>query len=495
MKNKVSKVIVKKNATNMKHKVIGEGSYGCVIKPALECNEDFDKEVYKNKVSKVMVKKNAIDELKEMQFLSKLKGIEKYAVSTPQMCEPKLDNNFNNSIKKCKNPLISKYNTQIFKSDLAQLLLENGGLDLEQTIDLLFFYEDKEFNNIEQHDLFFTSLLNLFDGLIFFRENNIVHFDIKLINLVYNFDTNKSKFIDFGMMKKDKTIKDEYSRNKAWYAESHFNWPPENSCGDKWSFEYNHKCQHYRDNFKNYEEFLDKLVNTFDSYSLCDCLIELLNILTINFRYKADFIIECTALLNDYGNKSLFLRNVNLRELRNSYKKLLDKHSIYKTKNKSISPQIAKVVNEIKNKDIDDNILKTNCEKQSKDFNPKTKKCNVKCKSDFERNAEFKCVKKKYPQFANLQEDVSVKDYEKKIKSIVKKKSKNKKSLKKMLDCLRENKDYNPKTKRCNARCKKGETRNKDFKCVTIKNKQGRSLQLKSKSKNGSKSLKKHKSI
>lgn len=459
----------------MTNKVIGQGTYGCVIKPALECKKKYPESTYKNKVSKIMNVKDANDELKEMAFLTTLKGVEKYAISMPIKCNPKIDDNFINVVKTCERTSENVYYDVKYNRlhRLSQLLLEDGGLNFVQAYSALFIDNTIDYDEVKH---FYTSILNLFDGLEFFRDNQVVHFDIKLINLVYNIEEGIAKFIDFGMMKKDSTIKDAYSKNKAWYSVSHFNFPPENSCGSKWKFTYNFKCDKYRDGFTNYEEFLEKLVNTFDCYSLCYALIDLFK-LTYNYDKKnKNFILNVIVLLGDYGNPNLMLRNHDLNLLRNIYKRLLETHKVFKIKkNKSVSPQLKEVVDKIKNKNIDDNILKDKCDKLNKDFNPLTKRCLNKCKSGFERNADFKCVKMK----KNAKETevlVSQKNFGKELKSIINKNStkkniRNNKSIKKIVDCLRDNKDYNPQTKRCNKRCKKGQIRNKDFKCVNIKKK------------------------
>ena len=48
-------------------KVIGEGTYGCVVKEPLECENNGKKYDYKDKVSKVLTKHSGLDELKEMK--------------------------------------------------------------------------------------------------------------------------------------------------------------------------------------------------------------------------------------------------------------------------------------------------------------------------------------------------------------------------------------------------------------------------------------------
>ena len=51
-------------------KVIGTGTYGCVVKPSLKCTTSQD---YKNRVSKVMNKADAMEEYAEMEKISKIK--------------------------------------------------------------------------------------------------------------------------------------------------------------------------------------------------------------------------------------------------------------------------------------------------------------------------------------------------------------------------------------------------------------------------------------
>jgi len=489
----------------MSHRIVGEGTYGCVIKPALKCKSNNPKIKYDKKVSKVMGVDFAEDELKEMKILSKLKGIEKYAVSVPKKCLPKLDSTFNNIVKNCTGPIVAPY-FRDSKKDLAQLLLEDGGLNLKDTILLLFEHKDNKFNNVKQHNLFFTSLLNLFDGLIFFRKKGVVHFDIKLINLVYDFGTNVSKFIDFGLMQTDSKIIDTYSKSESKIAVAHHNFPPENQFGNKNVFLNSNRCKPLRDyylsvspkNNKNaaYNFFLSKLINTFDSWALCYALNGLFFQAQFcanrrNDKETVEFTEKVMDLLDEYWEKYLTERNDNLQALRDNYEKLLRKYNIYaKNANEGTSVEMKKVINDIKEKNIDDPILKEKCEKLNKDFNPITKRCNAKCKKGYDRNDEFKCVKIKDGKIFNEKNVNNLK----KINNIKNIKNINNKSLKKVISCLKENKDYNPKTKRCNARCKKGEIRNKDFKCVTVKNKTGRSLQLKSKSKS-LKVLKKNRSI
>ena len=71
-------------------KVIASGGFGCVFSPALKCK---NKKRNKNKISKLMIKKNAFNEYNEIQHLSsKLDTIPNYKnyflISDFELCEP-----------------------------------------------------------------------------------------------------------------------------------------------------------------------------------------------------------------------------------------------------------------------------------------------------------------------------------------------------------------------------------------------------------------------
>ena len=52
----------------------------------------------------------------------------------------------------------------------------------------------------EEKNKFLTSILELFKGVAFFNQNNIIHQDIKSMNIVYNVVTGKMRYIDFGLV-------------------------------------------------------------------------------------------------------------------------------------------------------------------------------------------------------------------------------------------------------------------------------------------------------
>ena len=83
---------------------------------------------------------------------------------------------------------------------------------------------------------FFTGLLNLIDGVQFFIENDIIHYDIKAGNIVYNIHTGTAKFIDFGLANKISVVIEKCKKDKNWLAISHGYYSKEYSCMNRTDF-------------------------------------------------------------------------------------------------------------------------------------------------------------------------------------------------------------------------------------------------------------------
>ena len=461
----------------MVNNIVGQGTYGCVIKPALKCKTSKVKhadKIYKNKVSKIMFDEDANDELEEMKLLSSMPDIGKYAVSTPKLCKPELDKQFDNIVKKCNKTTVNvnKYFIDD-KKRLSQLLLEDGGINLEEATQVLF---DKVVDDYEAK-VFYTSLLNLFEGLIFFNKNKVIHFDIKLLNLVYNFDTGVAKYIDFGLMQTHQKVIKEYSNNTAKLAIRHFNFPPENEYGLKVYFATDFLAEPYRVHFKTHESFLQKLIKTFDSWGLCIALSQVFNNAKLKDTKNITFLNKSLKLFLTFANVNIINRDDRLNVLRDSYAKLLKDYNIYTLKKQSqyVSPKIKKQVDSIKNKNMDDNVLKANCDIKNKDFNPLTKRCLKKCEDGFLRNEKNRCIKIKKPKIntTTTKKKPKVNTTTTKKKSTGNREVASLHQIKQRNDiekkCLKQNKDYNRLTKRCNKLCKKNQIRNENFKCVTNK--------------------------
>ena len=141
----------------MTHEKVGQGTYGCVFKPSLPCEEDIDS--YENKVSKLMYNIYANNELMLYNDLNNIEGLDKYAITQPIKCSPKDSNEVKSSIKQCYKG--KNYNTENF----SILIYEDGGKNLVQFLSIDNFRELKSQGQDLKEILinFLKSLTNLID--------------------------------------------------------------------------------------------------------------------------------------------------------------------------------------------------------------------------------------------------------------------------------------------------------------------------------------------
>ncbi|AET74022.1 hypothetical protein PGBG_00314 [Phaeocystis globosa virus 14T] len=451
---------------------IGVGTSGCVFKPSLKCDKNIGS--YENKISKVMKNIDAKNELKEYKSISKIKGLEKYAIVQPTLCKPKMDDKFVKSVYKCFNHSLVKVLDKT-KSDYSLLLYEDGGITVGDFLSTIFTKIDEK----DQHH-FLTSLITLIDGLSFFKANDIVHRDIKADHIVYNINTGKLKYIDFGLMIKNSKAIELSKKSKEPLAIYHGYWPWENSCRNFKDYNTKEHCEYLRAHHSpnpelhphpsasdspspdlspspspipnpqpdagkeyNYDEFLKLAIDSFDLYTLGRVFQFIGNWLMFETPKYEKFGKALRENSKLYTLRDLFKRDKSIKKFRDDYIKLLKDHNITSPKGTpSPSAKIQAKVEKIVKEELKKEIKKKECPPEKPIRNPKTNRCLMTCKDRYIRNEEYKCVL-----------DKSLK------KKSLKKKSLNKKSLKKKasvttkkLICAKKNMDYNTKTKRCNKK-------------------------------------------
>jgi serine/threonine protein kinase len=174
---------------NMQAKVIGIGSTGCVVHPAIPCT---GKGTLRDKISKILPKTDAS---KEFDMIAELARLEQFAIFQSMRCPLNKTHEDNaRIIRECKKEVFE----HATPDDLEMLIYDYGGIDLVDYYPTLY----KDFiagDNINLFN-FFYSLYNLFIGVHYFREKGIMHGDIRRENIVYNRQQGVSKFIDFGIM-------------------------------------------------------------------------------------------------------------------------------------------------------------------------------------------------------------------------------------------------------------------------------------------------------
>jgi serine/threonine protein kinase len=221
--------------------VIGEGAYGCVHKPSLHClntnkNTNTKPKInYKNVVSKIMKTEDAEKELKEFIVIGSYDNTNEYHLGMPILCPPELnDKIINNEISKCKH--IDFKEVKKDPNDYKILLLKFGGPDLKNLCNSqLKTYLKK--NTKLKTDKFWLEVHHLLKGIKFFKDNGIVHNDIKPQNILFDMKTNKLVFIDFGLMRSKEEIVSSSKKSDNFLGIYHWSFPFD--CGlmnrNKWT--------------------------------------------------------------------------------------------------------------------------------------------------------------------------------------------------------------------------------------------------------------------
>ena len=208
--------------------VIGEGAFGCVHKPSLHCqNAPSQGFSYNNYVSKIMTKSNAQKELAEFVIISNIDPTNQYHLGTPKICNPNVrQENFSQDISKCKN--IKNTDVLSHPNNYNLLLLKFGGINLKELVEKYFTqYLSKD--KVNRVDRFLLEIHRLIMGLKMFKDNGIIHYDIKPQNILFSPENGQMKYIDFGQMRTKRVVINSSTNSNNGLGVYHWSYPFE--CG------------------------------------------------------------------------------------------------------------------------------------------------------------------------------------------------------------------------------------------------------------------------
>jgi serine/threonine protein kinase len=179
----------------MHYDLIGTGNYSVVVKPSVknvQNNEELSKyDVYKDTVGKIFDSKNKDDFHKELIILRKLVLIENYTDFTVPVISASVISRreFTYEPTIIKALLNFKTSGDNDNDTLYQIVFRNGGVSVGNSSNIL---------NICFSD-FIQIVYSFYDGIKRLQEANIVHRDIKPVNILYDADNKKLNIIDFGL--------------------------------------------------------------------------------------------------------------------------------------------------------------------------------------------------------------------------------------------------------------------------------------------------------
>ena len=469
--------------------VIGEGTYGCAHRPPMKCRDEPRRN--KTEISKLMTSANAAKELKEFALIDAADKRKQFYLGKPSKCAPDRILSNIRSISKCPS---GKFDP-VKMDDYSLLVMKYGGQDLDQFgEDVRTWSKNKE--HVDAIELFWLECVRLFYGLKVLHDNNVVHHDLKPQNVVYDQTTKRANFIDFGFMEKKSTRIYAAKMSASWLGNKHhWSFPLEAVCWNKDDYmeaadngksesaykafanSVANNCQYFfistlpvkfmkmhRDNafktittdsFKNvlefeptdeaYDQFIDKSIDTVDSYGLGIALMFVLH--RSRHLLADDFYKKLGSLIGmDMLHPRLFIRSTP-DQLLAQYEDILTSSGLLEKHNKHIENHLIanKVSAEMKVAEaIADSAVPAGPDAAAvlhnteivrdcpvgKEFNPLTKRCVAVCRPGLVRDPAFKCVK---PTDAGCPDGF----------------------------------ELNPRTRRCVKACKAGHVRNADFKCVS----------------------------
>lgn len=241
-----------KNTKNQKGgKLLGEGGFGCVISPPLRCKKTFNKTPYSidsNYISKIVeYDKDDEDIWSEINIGDKILKIDtnqkyftpimngcflykqnngdlKYSRSKPY--KSKYSYNFSDSNGNSNKSSDSSYTgSKSKKSNKCNIYMDEKYLNLISKyagINLEDVFESKDENLLKYIDENYKTMMHhLCKGLLLLKKNNILHCDIKTMNLMVNYNKQRNKaaftFIDFGLSYIVNQNKSMYELSKYTY--------------------------------------------------------------------------------------------------------------------------------------------------------------------------------------------------------------------------------------------------------------------------------------
>lgn len=401
------------------HKIIGEGSYGCVVKPSLKCGKNEpEPKTYKNTISKIMTKRHAKQEIEEFEKVLNIPDIEQHFIPKPHICKPNEDETYKNLLATCENKLIKQPDAHP-----RILIMEDGGITLEKVLEIIPNMNHGEFKQ------FVCAWRQIIDSICFLWKHKIMHHDLKLANIVYQMKNGKIRLIDFGKVKTMDTFIHNSKINENFEGVEWFNYPTENNCTNQVHYDTKSRCQLLKQTIP-YNEFIVKAAMTFDTYGIGVAFQDMLDTLRENYETREDvsvemyfgipwaFFEEFEMIAKNMYEPDIVKRINNPDSFLKQFDALCKTYHVQCKPSNRLSVKMKKRLEEVPHvvpETIFQNVKlypaaaskKQECERKGKRFNPYTKKCVRKCNRKknmirlnqpptvTRKKGVFKCIKKK----------------------------------------------------------------------------------------------------
>jgi serine/threonine protein kinase len=457
----------------METKIIGQGSYGCVYKPSLHCDDISKKDFnYTDYISKFMKTNNAIQELEQYLIIGKLDKNDEYHLGRPVLCKPDVSD-LKHNLANCEAINLTDFSEN--PDNYSLLLSKYGGKDLHY----FFRYSLSSFlsrNKQMKVDKILIQIHNLIMGLQFFKQHGLVHYDIKPQNILFNSKQMEMRYIDFGLMTFKNKIINESKNSDNWLGIYHWSYPFDCGMMNQTSFtHYKNLSTSEKQTFKN--KFAEIIINE----------TQPLHNDHISIKSPAGFKVVFTYLnpsykipdkTTQYSYVDEFFNGLNdMIEDGKSYEhilnKIIDSIDIY-----SLGFTLQFIVNSLFKKyafSVEHYTLLTSFFSKMYDFNPNTRITDIETLLDEYENilllmGVLSRLRKKFVNhrlvdnsplpivISNIRETA--------VKSLTHREEENAYLDPEPLIICPAGKEMNPNTRKCVKKCKNGYIRNELFKCT-----------------------------
>lgn len=193
-------------------KLLASGGFGCVFKPAFTCNDKLLNEKYITKLQKESF--SSSNEVYISYLIKKYKKYKDFFIPVIKSC--KLD------IKKINKTDVKECNL-IRNIDIKYVLLKLEYLESDK----LSSIKDSIINNKKLYIFLFNSFIYLLKGLKVLKHLNIIHFDLKSDNILFDRNTKYPKIIDFGISIPLDNLNNNLNKYFYVYSVDYYIWPLE----------------------------------------------------------------------------------------------------------------------------------------------------------------------------------------------------------------------------------------------------------------------------
>jgi serine/threonine protein kinase len=184
-------------------KYISKGTYGCVMRPSTPCSAKSMVDI--QSVGKLFInRKDADDEHVSNKIIKDLDPKSEFTIKDLDYCRVE-SKTFGEEIKRCDWRYVPEH--------VQQIIYEYGGFTLSTCA--------KHYH----HLTILEKMMPLFKGLVALSKKKLVHADIKPLNILFNPNTKKMVFIDFGMLTKADKVFVPWT--KIIMNAEYFYYPPE----------------------------------------------------------------------------------------------------------------------------------------------------------------------------------------------------------------------------------------------------------------------------